>query len=165
MSELPYAADAAEIEGTLDTFFAAFTTGPGCAERLDALPDLFVPGAVVVRTCGGAPLLMSVAEFVAPRRDLLLGGGLTDFREWRTGGRLDVFGDVAAWFGPYAKSGVQDGLPFAGAGMKSVQLVRTGDGWRISAAVWDDERDGVRFPPLSTEDAWPIDADVARTSR
>jgi hypothetical protein len=30
--------------------------------------------------------------------------------------------------------------------MKSVQLVRTADGWRIAAAVWDDERPGVPYP-------------------
>lgn len=27
--------------------------------------------------------------------------------------------------------------------MKSLQFVRTGEGWRISAAAWDDEREGV----------------------
>ena len=34
-----------------------------------------------------------------------------------------------------------DGEPFTGRGAKSVQLVRTSDGWRISAVAWDDERD------------------------
>jgi hypothetical protein len=27
--------------------------------------------------------------------------------------------------------------------MKSIQLVRTAAGWRITAAAWDDERPGV----------------------
>ena len=36
--------------------------------------------------------------------------------------------------------GEQDGTPFSGRGMKSLQFVRTGEGWRISAAAWDDER-------------------------
>jgi hypothetical protein len=30
--------------------------------------------------------------------------------------------------------------------MKTIQFVRTADGWRISAAAWDDERDGLSLP-------------------
>jgi hypothetical protein len=30
--------------------------------------------------------------------------------------------------------------------MKTIQLIRTADGWRIGAIAWDDERDGVRLP-------------------
>jgi len=71
------------------------------------------------------------------------GNTLADFQEWAESGRLDVFGDIAHWFGSYAKQGVQDGKPFTGRGMKSLQLIRTAEGWRISAAAWDDERDGL----------------------
>ena len=42
---------------------------------------------------------------------------------------------------------MQDGTPFTGRGMKTLQLVRTSGGWRISAAAWDDERDGVEIAP------------------
>lgn len=58
-------------------------------------------------------------------------------------GRTEVFGDIAQHFGSYAKAGVQDGTPFTGRGMNTLQFVRTPDGWRISAAAWDDERDGL----------------------
>ena len=30
--------------------------------------------------------------------------------------------------------------------MKTLQFVRTSDGWRISAVAWDDERDGQDVP-------------------
>jgi hypothetical protein len=30
--------------------------------------------------------------------------------------------------------------------VKTLQFVRTGAGWRISAAAWDDERDGLTVP-------------------
>lgn len=135
--------DEAEIESVVATFFAAFTSGPGCAERLDALAALFIPQAVVVRTCGGEPTVYDVAGFIAPRQGLLTGGGLTDFREWPVDGHVETFGDIAHWFGSYAKSGLQDGAPFTGRGKKSIQLIRTSAGWRISAAAWDDERDGL----------------------
>ena len=87
-------------------------------------------------------MLHSVEEFIAPR-EALLTGGTVDFREWHVSGRTDLFGDIAHWFGIYAKAWQEDGTPSSGRGMKSLQLVRTREGWRISAAAWDDEREGV----------------------
>jgi len=131
--------DRAAIADIVRTFFAAFTSG---ADRLDALRQVFLPGAVIVRTCGGEPTVYGVDGFIAPRRQLLAGGTLTGFREWELSGRTEVFGDIAQHFCAYAKEGVQDGTPFSGRGMKTLQFVRTGAGWRISAVAWDDERAG-----------------------
>ena len=132
--------DRAAIEAMVQTFFAAFATGPDLDERLEALRDLFIAEAVIVRTCGLDPAVYSVDAFIEPRGTLLAGGSLVDFKEWAEAGRIEVFGDVAHWFGSYAKSWTQDGVPFEGRGMKSIQLVRMPAGWRISAAAWDDER-------------------------
>jgi hypothetical protein len=140
---LSSATDMAEIEGTVGAFFAAFTSGPDAGDRLDKLRSLFLPEAVIIRTCGSEPAVYGIEEFIAPRERLLSGGKLVDFREWRVSGRTDLFGDIAHWFGTYAKSGVQEGIPFRGRGVKTLQFVRTSQGWRISAAAWDDERDGV----------------------
>jgi hypothetical protein len=135
--------DRREIAQIVDTFFAAFTSGPESAARLDALRSAFLPGALVIKTCGGEPTVYDVDGFIAPRQALLAGGSLVDFSEWQVSGRTEVFGDIAQHFCSYAKKGVQDGTPFTGKGMKTLQLVRTGEGWRISAAAWDDERDGL----------------------
>ena len=135
--------DHAAIAGIVRTFFAAFTSGGDCGERLDALRQVFLPEAVIVRTCGGAPTVYGVDSFIAPRHVLLSSGRLIDFREWELSGRTEVFGDIAQHFCSYAKAGVQLGVPFTGRGMKTFQLVRTAAGWRISAAAWDDERDGL----------------------
>jgi hypothetical protein len=142
--------DRAEIEGVVRAFFAAFTSGPDSAAGLDALRSLLLPRAVVVRTCGLEPEVYDVEGFIAPRAELLAGDNLTDFREWAVSGRTEIFGDIAHWFGSYAKEGVQDGAAFTGRGMKSLQLVRTSGGWRISAAAWDDERDGLTSADLLT---------------
>lgn len=131
------------IAEVVRAFFGAFSSGPDSAARLDGLRRLFLPGAVVVRTCGAEPLLYDVEAFIAPRQALLSGGTLLDFREWELEGDTIVFGDLASHVCSYAKSGVQDGRPFTGRGTKVLQLVRTAAGWRISAAAWDDERDGV----------------------
>ncbi|GAA1408026.1 DUF4440 domain-containing protein [Catellatospora coxensis] len=135
--------DRAAIAEIVRAFFAAFVSGPDGTARLDALRCLFLPGAVIVKTCGGEPTVYDADGFIAPRQALLAGGALTDFREWELSGRTEVFGDIAQHFCSYAKSGVQDGTPFTGRGMKTMQLVRTSAGWRISAAAWDDEREGL----------------------
>jgi hypothetical protein len=135
--------DRSEIEHMVDAFFTAFTSGEGVAERLDLLRTLLIPQAVIVRTCGGEPAIYSVEEFIAPRQALLEGGTLVDFREWALGGSTEVWGDIAHWWGAYAKEGTQNGVPFTGRGRKTIQFIRTTQGWRISAAAWDDERDGL----------------------
>jgi len=141
--ELPSGAaadDRAAIAGIVGTFFAAFTSDADHTTRLDALRQAFLPEAVIVRTCGGAPAVYGVDSFIAPRRELLSSGTLTDFREWELSGHTEVFGDIAQHFCGYAKAGVQNGTPFTGRGMKTLQFVRTSAGWRISAVAWDDER-------------------------
>ncbi|WBQ06836.1 DUF4440 domain-containing protein [Kribbella sp. CA-293567] len=141
----PTAADRAELEVMVEAFFRSFTSGEGTAERLDVLRKLFLPEAVIVRTCGDEPAVYSVEEFIAPRQELLEGGTLVSFSEWPVNGRIDIFGDIAHWWGSYAKEGVQNGEAFTGRGMKSMQFIRTLDGWRISAAAWDDARPGLRL--------------------
>ncbi|AGL15497.1 DUF4440 domain-containing protein [Actinoplanes sp. N902-109] len=133
-------ADRAAIAELVHTFFGAFASGADCAARLAALPEMFLPGAVIVRTGGGEPIVYDVDGFLAPRRELLTGGTLTGFSEWEVAGRTEVYGDIAHRFCEYAKSGVQEGKPFTGRGGKTLQFVRTAAGWRISAVAWSDER-------------------------
>ena len=140
-------ADRETIAEMVRSFFAAFTSGPDGVERLDALRALFLPQAVIVRTCGLEPVVYDVEGFIAPRAALLSGGTLADFHEWALDGHTEVFGDIAHHFCGYEKAWVQDGVPFTGRGMKTMQLVRTPAGWRISAVAWDDEREGVELPP------------------
>ena len=135
--------DRAQIAAIVRTFFAAFTSGADSPARLDALRAVFLPEAVIVRTCGGEPAAYSVDTFIAPRQALLSNGRLVDFSEWELSGQTEVFGDIAHHACSYAKAGVQDGTPFSTRGKKMLQFVRTSSGWRISAAAWDDERDGL----------------------
>jgi hypothetical protein len=139
-------ADREAIAALVRAFFAAFASGPESPARLDALRAAFLPQATIVRTCGGEPAVYDVDGFIAPRQALLSGGRLVDFREWEVSGRTEMFGDIAQRFCGYAKAGVQDGVPFTGRGMKTLQFIRTLGGWRISAAAWDDERDGLAYP-------------------
>lgn len=132
--------DHADIQAAIGCFFDAFTSGPGVDARLTDLRAVLLPEARIVRTCGLPPVSYDVDSFIEPRRAMLTDGTLTDFHEEPLEGRLDVFGDIAQWFGRYTKQGLLNGQPYSGGGAKSIQLVRTEAGWRISAVVWDDDR-------------------------
>jgi hypothetical protein len=131
--------DQSQIEQVVRTFFAAFTSGFDIEARLDGLRELLLPEALIVRTCG-QPTSYDVDGFIEPRRDLLTSGRITDFREWELDGTTEVYGDIAQHWCTYAKEWVENGARVTGAGAKSIQLVRTVTGWRISALAWDDER-------------------------
>jgi RimJ/RimL family protein N-acetyltransferase len=90
--------DRTAIATVVETFFAAFTSGSGCDERLDALRASFITEAVIVRACGQPPDVYDVDGFISPRRELLTNGTLTEFREWPVSGHTELFGDIAHHF-------------------------------------------------------------------
>ncbi|WP_329403224.1 nuclear transport factor 2 family protein [Streptomyces virginiae] len=129
----------AEIDVVTAEFFGAFDNRGGKAADLDRIRRLVLPGGVITMT-GPQFTVYTVDQFIEPRRLLLATGGrLVDFSEWETSERTEIVGDIASRFGEYRKSGTLDGKPFEGAGTKTIQFVRTADGWRIAAFAWYDQ--------------------------
>ncbi|MFG2750165.1 nuclear transport factor 2 family protein [Streptomyces xanthophaeus] len=126
-----------EIDTVTAEFYGAFDNRDGRAADVARLRRLLLPGGVIVKT-GPEFTAYTVDEFIEPRERLLAGDRLTEFSEWETSERTDISGDVAARFGAYRKSGILDGEPFEGGGTKTIQFVRTPEGWRISAFAWYD---------------------------
>lgn len=131
--------DEAAITSVVEQFFSAFVSGPQARRRSTTLRTILLPDAIVVNAAGSGLAVLDVEAFIEPRIELLTHGGLLDFREWATSTRTDVFGDIAQVWCTYAKSWRVGAVQHHGAGSKSVQLVRTSQGWRISAVAWDDE--------------------------
>ena len=138
--------DQSEIDRVTRAMLRAFTTSRGEAVGLSVLHRLFIPQALVIKSCGLPLEICNLAEFIAPREKLLNSGSLVDFEEREIHETTRIFGDIAQRFSHYRKSGVLDGTPFEIHGMKSLQFVRTRDGWRISSLIWDDEREGLEIP-------------------
>ncbi|MEU9037154.1 DUF4440 domain-containing protein [Streptomyces sp. NPDC048352] len=126
-----------EIDLVTAEFFGAFDNRGGRKADLVEIGRLVLPGGVIVKT-GPDFTVYTVDEFVGPRRRLLSEGRLTEFREWETSERTEIRGDIASRFGEYRKSGILDGEPFEGGGTKTIQFVRTPQGWRIAAFSWYD---------------------------
>jgi hypothetical protein len=134
------------IDALTAEFFRLFSPTPGTTVSLQRIHQLFIPQGIIVRTCGPNTEVFSISEFIAPRERLLNGGGLVDLcehEEWET---TEIFGNVAHRFLAYRKTGVLHGEPFNTRGMQTIQFVRIGGEWKMSAIAWDDERDGVVIP-------------------
>ena len=130
-------------KGALDEisrrFFNAFTNRNGVVPDVDCLYELFVPEANIVKMLGGVPVVYGVRDFIEPRRVILTDGTLADFCEEEVSDSTKIFGNVAQRFSRYKKSWSQGGDRFTGGGAKSIQFIRTSDGWKIFSLAWDDE--------------------------
>lgn len=120
-------------------FFGAFTNHGGAAPDIDRLYHLFTRDARIIRNIGGNPQVFDVAEFVEPRRAVLTDGSLVNFCEEEVSARTDIFGNIAHRFSRYRKSWVASGEPCEGEGAKSLQFLRTPEGWKVASLIWDDK--------------------------
>ncbi|MFC9394384.1 DUF4440 domain-containing protein [Streptomyces sp. NPDC057027] len=126
-----------EIDQVTAEFYGAFDNRDGKAADVDRIRRLVLPRGVIVCT---APTFTAytVEEFIEPRERLLSDGRLVEFSEWETTEETWVVGDIASRIGTYRKSGVLEGRTYEGEGTKTMQFVRTPDGWRIAALSWFD---------------------------
>jgi len=127
-----------EIDAIAAEFFGAFDNRGGKAADVARIRRLVIPQGVIVLT-GPQYTVYTVDEFIAPRERMLADGRLVEFSEWETSERTEIAGDIASRFGEYRKAGILDGEPFEGGGTKTIQFVRTPEGWRIAAFSWYDQ--------------------------
>lgn len=132
--------DRAQVDALTRRFLAAFTNRDGAIPTLPALPHYFMLDATVrVADALGTVTTTGLHGFIAPRAELLASGRLRDFEEHETESRTELHGAIAQRWLRYAKRGTLDGVPFAGAGTKSLQFVRTERDWKIASLVWTDD--------------------------
>ena len=129
----------AAIDEVTRVFFAAFSNQGGVSPAVDDLYRLFLPQAVITKRGAAGCEIYNLAQFVEPRRQLLMDGSLVDFHEEEVAARTEIFGGIAQRWCTYRKAGVLNGRPFAGRGTKTIQFIQLDGVWRISALAWEDE--------------------------
>ena len=134
------------IDALTAAFFNAFSSEGRDRVDLSVIEQLFIPEGLLIKNCGPIAEICNLRQFIEPREKMLNDGVLVDFREEELTERTEVFGNVAHRFSLYRKSGVLSGEAFETRGMKTIQFIRTQDGWRMSSLAWDDERDGLSIP-------------------
>jgi ribose 5-phosphate isomerase B len=126
------------IDRLVRKFFAAFDNRAGAIVDLNALREMFVPEAVVVRNSSAGADVMSVSRFLEPRQVILRDGSLVDFHEWEVDASTYVSDGIACRTLQYEKEGSLNGVPFHGRGTKSMHFVRIDGQWRITSIIWQD---------------------------
>ena len=137
--------DKADIDALVIAFFNAFTE-KGEPVSLDVIRQICIPQVLIVRNCGETHEVFDLESFIEPRERMFADGVLKDFSEEELAEKTEIFGNVAQRFSLYQKKGMMAGSYTEIRGMKTLQFIRTPDGWRICAMAWDDERDGLSIP-------------------
>ncbi|MDP9019184.1 MAG: DUF4440 domain-containing protein [Candidatus Eremiobacteraeota bacterium] len=132
----------ASIDALTRDFFNLFTSGQDGKADLSAITRLFIPEGLIVKSVGEVTQAYTLAQFVEPREKLLNDGTLLEFREEEISERTEIAGNIAQRLSVYKKSGILAGEHFESQGVKTLQFVKTPEGWRLSALAWDDERPG-----------------------
>lgn len=127
------------IDDLTHRFFNAFTTHESGELNISIIYDLFIPEGLIVKNVGPEPEIYNLKQFVEPRRVLLTSGQLVNFSEEEISEHTQIFGNIAQRFSRYRKSGTLAGTFFETEGMKTIQFIQTGHGWKMSALAWDDE--------------------------
>lgn len=135
--------EGSETQGAIDAlvgrFFSAFDNRNGARPNMADVTDCFTGKATVVRRAHTGAEVYTVAEFAAPRIELLTRGTLRHFHEWEISATTQIFDGIAARISRYSKSGFLNGNDYSGSGTKCFHLVDMGFGWRISALAWVDD--------------------------
>ncbi len=127
-----------EIDELIGDFFAVFDNRGQRVPDMSSLNDMFLPGATITKVEGSDAETMSVADFITPRESILTDGSLVDFHEWEVSSKTHLNDATATRLCEYEKAGKLFGEEYSGSGSKSIQLVRTHDGWKISSVLWED---------------------------
>lgn len=92
------------------------------------------------------PEIYALETFIKPREVLLNSGELINFSEFEIKNETKIFGNIAQRFCSYKKMGELNGEYFKSFGMKTIQFIKTADGWKISSVAWDDEKENLKLP-------------------
>ena len=144
--QTPKVQDKKEIDHLIGEFFNVFCNKGGAEPRLERLNDLFIKEGLIIKNSGPVPEISNVQQFIEPRERILNDGTLREFIEEEVSEQTDIFGNIAQRISIYRKSGILSSQPFQGRGVNTFQLIRTVEGWKLSALAWDDEREGFALP-------------------
>ena len=140
MEKVSIEKDKQNIDQLTTHFFNLFNNLHGTVPNLDLIKQLFINEGIIVNSTEEPPLVYDLDSFIAPRKDLLINGPLTDFSEQETACETEIFGNIAQRWSKYEKSGKMHGEQFDVQGTKSFQFIKVNRQWKISSVIWCDQK-------------------------
>lgn len=132
-------ADKVLLNHLTTVFFTLFSNANGQVPDWDKLYDLCIPQVLIIKKSVENEEVFTIQSFIEPRKKMLSDGTLTQFREYEKDEDTRVVGQVAQRFSTFQKEGNLNGNYFQGQGNKLFQFVKTGNGWKINAIIWQDD--------------------------
>lgn len=126
------------IDRLITEFFSIFDNRQGKAPDLSDIRNFFIKGAIITKRGEENISVMSVDEFIEPRKNLLLDGTLVDFHEFELDSITKVEGGIASRLSNYKKQGLMNGESYYGQGKKHIQFVKIEGAWKITSVLWED---------------------------
>lgn len=145
--------DRAAIDALASAFLGLFSNRHGLRPELERIHDLFIPQGMIIKNTDRTPEIYTLASFIQPRQLILTDGTLTEFEESEEWARTILFGHIAQRTAIYRKSGRLRGEWFSARGLKLTHFIQTPQGWKMSAVIWDDEREGLALPSAASHPA------------
>lgn len=121
------------------SFFRLFSNLNGNSIHLEKIFEMCLPETVIIKKSSLNQEVYNLQTFIEPRQKILTDGTLTSFEEKEIAEETKIIGTIAQRSSRYEKKGCFAGKDFHQRGNKFFQFVKTKEGWRISAVVWEDE--------------------------
>jgi RimJ/RimL family protein N-acetyltransferase len=136
------AADKLQIDILVHSFFNVFDNTNNRQPDWTILSNSCIPEVIITSKSDAAHTVYNLQSFIQPRQKILTDGTLLDFEEREIKEQTAIHGNVAQRYSFYRKKGVMKGIPFEQQGHKLFQFIKTIQGWKISAVLWEDEKAG-----------------------
>jgi hypothetical protein len=146
------AADGDSIESVTKAVYDTIS-GPAGTRDWARFRSLFADGgrliAIRLTPQGATPAVLTVEDYIERAGANFEKSGFYESEKAR---RVETFGAIAHVFSTYESRHAPGEKPFA-RGINSMQLVKSGGGWKVMTILWDSEREGNAIPDryLSSE--------------
>ena len=126
------------IDNITKQFFDVFNNTNQREPVWSILNNIYIEKIIIIKKTEITDAIYDLASFIEPRKRLLTDGSLTNFSEWELSEETIISGHIAQRHSKYRKRGNLNGIAFDENGTKLFQLIKTIDGWKIAALVWED---------------------------
>jgi RimJ/RimL family protein N-acetyltransferase len=135
-------ADKLQLDMLVHKFFNLFNNSNNRQPDWSMLYSICIPEARITSKTDAVHTAYTLSAFIEPRQKILTDGTLRNFKEWEINEQTKIRGNIAQRFSSYRKRGELKGQPFEQQGNKFFQFIKTVEGWKISAVLWEDEKAG-----------------------
>jgi RimJ/RimL family protein N-acetyltransferase len=131
-------ADKFDIDQLTKSFFSIFTNSNKQQPDWSLIHTICLPETIILKKSSKEEEVYSLNTFIEPRRKILSDGTLTEFEEYEIFEETRILDNIAQRYSNFQKHGYFNQTYFKEKGNKLFQFVKTKDGWKISAVIWED---------------------------